>query len=111
MIGKIPSQKPKAKSTGMREATIWDKKADWARKDGYRLTKGEKSDQGQHSAIWVYFGAYGSEAKAKKATTQFYTHNADWRIVKRMVGKSVDNAYSDKEGYEYKVWVKQGGFK
>jgi hypothetical protein len=58
---------------------------------------------------WKYFGAYStmSKAKAKVNFERSHGFKGDWHIIKHRVGKSVDNAYSDRNGYEYQVWIER----
>jgi hypothetical protein len=54
---------------------------------------------------WKYYGTYPSRAKAAKviATERAHGHKGCFSITQRMMGKSVDRAYSDKDGYVYIV--------
>lgn len=59
---------------------------------------------------WKIFGVNGSLEGAKKRVQMENSHGAslsyEFKIVKTYVGKSVDPAYSDKNGYQYIIWYR-----
>ena len=56
------------------------------------------------------FGTYTSRLDAKKAIKRerILHKGHKWAIIKKHIGRSIENQYSDYEGNEYQVWVEFG---